>query len=121
MEDLDLDYKLLALLAHYPDVGIKCPLNLQGKQEFEPLEALCQTWGTMIVYEHFCLLEEYGLVERSSRDPACYGLTVVATAFLGEIEEQGGWADVKERAVKCPVRPVMREVSRWVLDGCPNP
>ena len=120
MENLDLGYRLLALLADRRDTGIECPLSLWGEQEHEPLEALCQTWGATTLYAHFCLLEEYGLVERPG-DAARYGLTARATAFLGEIGERGGWASVKERAVGCPVRPVMREVSRWVLDGCPDP
>ena len=119
MENLDLGYRLLDLLADHRD-GIAAPLSVWGKQENEPLRAFCGTWCATTLYAHFCLLEEHGLVERLG-DAAHYGLTPKATAFLGEVRERGGWDDVKERAVECPVRPVMREVSRWVLDGCPVP
>lgn len=119
MEDLDLGYKLMELLSEHPRATVGPPLNLHGKQEYAPLEALCQTWSVEKVYANFCLLEEYGLVERAG-DPACYVLTHPAMGFVGRVNERGGWATVKNGAIDCPVRQVMSEVCRWVYDGCPS-
>lgn len=119
MENLDLGYRVMVLLQH-PDADIGCPLNLHGRQSFCPLEDLCREWGTETVYVHFCQLEAYGLVGRGG-DPPRYVVTPEGAAFLSEIGERGGWDLVKKRVVEQPVRPIMYEVCRWVMDRAPRP
>ena len=119
MENLDLDYQIMVLLAEHPDAIISSPVNLHREQDFEPLEDLCKSWGTNAVLIQFYNLEEYQLVGRSG-ERSCYQLTAVAEVFLRAVDEHGGWPKVKKAAIDLPVRPVMNEVCRWVLDGCPS-
>ena len=118
MENLDLAYEVMSLLDGHPEVRIQAPLLIYHVESTGDLQGLCETWEPPDIYFHFSNLEAYRLIVRSGV-PAHYHLAPAAAEMLAGVRQRGGWEWVREQAIKRPVRPEIREVCRWVLDGCP--